>query len=206
VRDQDQDQDQDWQWESYHPSIIPTHECFLHYILLLALTGRASEIARVLAWMRHLKIRPQRSTLGLALVLWGEICGRPVLIEDWTRRRNRLLASASPPPGPGSPEAEKPSNKDEPPWMRGPLGAFAKSDVDLALDEERERVLAAVEAPREYQRLVNWLHEWVPVQMMPGPRSLAMWTRNVARLRDGARPAWEVEQGIRETQEEEETL
>ncbi|KAG6866322.1 hypothetical protein C0991_005789 [Blastosporella zonata] len=184
-------EDQEWQWDSYHPSIIPTNETFLHYILLLGITGRASEIARVFAWMRHLKIAPKRSTLGAALVLWREVCGRAVLVEQLTHRRKRRS------PMPTTEKKEQPPTPEEqPPWMHGPLAEQARSEIDLAADEARQKALALVEAPTEYAKLVTWLHEWVPIYMMPGPRSLAMWTRNIERLRDGAQPVWEAEEAI----------
>ncbi|KAG6857020.1 hypothetical protein H0H87_010692 [Tephrocybe sp. NHM501043] len=184
------------EWGSYHPSIIPTDKTFFNYILLLGITGRASEIARVLAWMRHLSITPQRSTLGAALVLWGEISGRAVLVERWTRRKKRASALKYTSPTPVA--------KEEPPWMEGPLGEQARSEIDLAKKEEREKALALVDAPMEYAKLVSWLQEWVPLEMMPGPRSLAMWTQNIERFRDGSQDVREVEEAIRQTENEEE--
>lgn len=184
-------EDEEWEWDSYHPSIIPTNETFLHYILLLGITGRASEIARVLAWMRHLKIVPQRSTLAASLVLWGEVSGRAVLVERWTRRKK------SPP--------SKPTEKvDEPPWMRGPLAQSIQSADDLVKDEEKEREMMLVDAPEQYQQLLMWLCEWVPLNMMPSPRNMALWTRNVEWLRDGGKPIWEVEDAIRRTEKKDE--
>ncbi|KAG6836971.1 hypothetical protein H0H93_000363 [Arthromyces matolae] len=184
-------------WDSYHPSIIPTSEAFLHYILLLGLTGRASEIARVLAWMRHLKITPSRSTLGASLALWGEVSGRALLIETIVRRRKEKKQKLA---------ATQKSEEivDEPPWMRGPLGAYARDIVELADEEKKERVAADLEAPEEYQKLVDWLCEWVPLHLMPGPRSLATWTRNIWRLREGG--VWEAEEAVSETQHIEERV
>ncbi|KAG6879636.1 hypothetical protein C0992_000271 [Termitomyces sp. T32_za158] len=184
-------EEEEWEWDSYHPSIIPTNETFLHYILLLGLTGRASEIARVLAWMRHLKIVPQRSTVAASLVLWGEVSGRAVLVERWTRRQT-------------SPASTSKDKVDEPPWMRGPLAESTQSAVDLVEDEERERELMLVDAPEQHERLLTWLQEWVPANMMPRPRSMAVWTRNVEWLRDGGKPIWEVEDAIRETEKRDE--
>ncbi|KNZ75573.1 hypothetical protein J132_02514 [Termitomyces sp. J132] len=181
----------EWEWDSYHPSIIPTNETFLHYILLLGLTGRASEIARVLAWMRHLKIVPHRSTLAASLVLWGEVSGRAVLVERWTRRRKSSPSIST-------------EEVDEPPWMRGPLAEDVRSALNLAKDEERERAMMLTDAPEQHERLLTWLHEWVPIYMMPSPRSMALWTRNVEWLRNGGRPVWEAEEAIRETEAEEE--
>ncbi|KAG6909174.1 hypothetical protein DXG01_001801 [Tephrocybe rancida] len=200
-KDTQEGEDSEWQWESYHPSIIPTDETFLNYILLIGLTGRASEIARVLAWMRHLKVAPQRSTLSAALFLWGEVCGRALIMERYARQEKRKeeKRKGAPPP----PELVM-KEKDEPPWMQGPLAEQTRSVVDLAKDEEREKALAELAyTPVHYARLVTWLHEWVPIQRMPGPRSMALWSRNVDRFRDGMRSDSEVEALIKQTQEEE---
>ncbi|KAG6872347.1 hypothetical protein C0995_010514 [Termitomyces sp. Mi166 len=185
-------EDEEWQWDSYHPSIIPTNETFLHYILLLGLTGRASEIARVLAWMRHLKIVPHRSTLAVSLVFWREISGRAVLVERWTRRQKSSPSTST-------------EEADEPPWMRGPLADDARSALELVKEEERERAMMLHDAPEQYERLLTWLHEWVPKHMMPGPRSLARWTMNVELLRNG-NTIYEAEDAIRETERREEEV
>nr|GAT45925.1 predicted protein [Mycena chlorophos] len=43
------------------------------YILLLGMTRRAPEIARVLVWMRALGVEPRRKTVGIALGFWVEV-------------------------------------------------------------------------------------------------------------------------------------
>ncbi|KAJ7701508.1 hypothetical protein B0H17DRAFT_924330 [Mycena rosella] len=50
------------------------------YVLLLGMTRRAPELARALAWMRALGVRPGARTLGVALAFWGEVSVQPPLI------------------------------------------------------------------------------------------------------------------------------
>ncbi|KAH8112072.1 hypothetical protein DFH11DRAFT_1728891 [Phellopilus nigrolimitatus] len=59
---------------SPHPQISPNEKTFAAYIALLGASGRASEVAEALAWMR---------TLGLALALWSEASVRGPLVEHY---------------------------------------------------------------------------------------------------------------------------
>ena len=53
--------------------IMPTDLTFRLYIDLLGTEYQSMDIPRALAWMRHLNIRPSKSTLATALVYWAEV-------------------------------------------------------------------------------------------------------------------------------------
>ncbi|KAI0674740.1 hypothetical protein C8Q78DRAFT_965279 [Trametes maxima] len=63
---------------------IAPHDVMFRALLdLLAEEDCAGQIPRVLAWMRHLRVRPSRETLAVALVYWGEVSLEGPLIERW---------------------------------------------------------------------------------------------------------------------------
>ncbi|KAI0651230.1 hypothetical protein C8Q79DRAFT_932365 [Trametes meyenii] len=63
---------------------IGPHDVMFRALLdLLADEDCAGQIPRVLAWMRHLRVRPSRETLAVALVYWGEVSLGGPLIERW---------------------------------------------------------------------------------------------------------------------------
>ncbi|OSC99981.1 hypothetical protein PYCCODRAFT_1446447 [Trametes coccinea BRFM310] len=63
--------------------IVPHDPLFRALLDLLAEEDRAGEIPRVLAWMRHLAVRPSKATLATALVYWAEVGLGGPLIERW---------------------------------------------------------------------------------------------------------------------------
>jgi len=69
-----------------YPSFAPHDGTFHSAILLLGIARAASEIPRMLAWMRALGITPEPRTLAYALVFWAEVSiGAPLL--EWLRSR-----------------------------------------------------------------------------------------------------------------------
>ncbi|KAJ7080001.1 hypothetical protein B0H15DRAFT_891051 [Mycena belliarum] len=71
---------------AHFPEIAVREREFAAYLLLLGMTRRAPEIARVLVWMRALDIRPRAQTLGIALAFWGEVSVQPPLIAAMAGR------------------------------------------------------------------------------------------------------------------------
>ena len=55
-----------------HPSLYPTPRVFRAFIQLIGYHANTSSISRVLAWMRAIDSKPDRSTLVLALLYLGE--------------------------------------------------------------------------------------------------------------------------------------
>ncbi|KAG5653930.1 hypothetical protein H0H81_009287 [Sphagnurus paluster] len=154
-----------------YPAIVPTNETCFNYIALLGVLGRGREVARVLGWMRELGIMPGRQTLGIAVVLWREVTGRAVLVERWTGQEGAGVRLDTAEPDEVKQEGEGGRDKDAKRRERG----------------EALEKWAARECTGEYGRLVAWLADWVGVWRLPGPRALAVWSRNLARLREGGR-------------------
>ncbi|KIL57525.1 hypothetical protein M378DRAFT_171658 [Amanita muscaria Koide BX008] len=72
-----------------YPTIIPTNNNFLQYLLLLGLNERAAEIPITLACMKALGIKPDRATLAVGLVFFAEVGMQPPLvkaIDEWRGR------------------------------------------------------------------------------------------------------------------------
>lgn len=66
---------------SHYPSILPTNNTCLQYILVLIISSRSNEIPLLLAWMKYLGITPSVSTLALSLAAWSEVSVQAPLLE-----------------------------------------------------------------------------------------------------------------------------
>ncbi|KAF5376062.1 hypothetical protein D9615_007689 [Tricholomella constricta] len=171
----------DGEWTSRFPTVAPTNETCFNCILLLGLVGRAGEVARVLAWMREVGIRPGRQTLGAAVVLWREVAGRAVLVERWTGTGmggGKLSLGKVEVDGEVAGEGKEKMEKER---RRQALGAWAEQEYA---------------STGEYGKLMAWLADWVGVWRLPGPRALTVWSRNIARLREGGRDVGEGEEAV----------
>jgi hypothetical protein len=71
------------------PNLRADDKAFKLYITLLGSSGRASEIALALTWMRMLNGRPSRKTLALALIYWGEVSMAAPWLEARAQRAAR---------------------------------------------------------------------------------------------------------------------
>ncbi|KAJ7161015.1 hypothetical protein C8R46DRAFT_1038197 [Mycena filopes] len=71
---------------AHFPEIVLRERDWGAYIMLLGMTNRAPEIARVLVWMRALDVRPSERTLGLALAFWGEVSVQPPVVAAMAGR------------------------------------------------------------------------------------------------------------------------
>ncbi|KAJ7756287.1 hypothetical protein B0H16DRAFT_1689985 [Mycena metata] len=71
---------------AHFPGIVLRERDWAAYIMLLGMTRRAPEIARVLVWMRGLGMRPSKRTLGVALAFWGEVSVQPPVIAAMAGR------------------------------------------------------------------------------------------------------------------------
>ncbi|KAI0632915.1 hypothetical protein C8Q77DRAFT_1120463 [Trametes polyzona] len=63
--------------------IVPHDVMFRALLDLLAEEDQAGQVPLVLAWMKHLRVRPSKDTLATALVYWGEVSLEGPLIERW---------------------------------------------------------------------------------------------------------------------------
>ncbi|KAL4065490.1 hypothetical protein V8B97DRAFT_1984433 [Scleroderma yunnanense] len=70
------------------PTVHPSQLTFLAYIKLLGLSSFSytHEIPLVLAWMRHLSVRPSRFLLSISLVFWAEVSLRGPIFEEWAEK------------------------------------------------------------------------------------------------------------------------
>lgn len=75
--------------KAHYPHLALTNTNFLNYLSLLGVTRRSGEVALTLAWMKHVGVRPSRSTLALAMVLWGEVSLEGPLVDLIIRRERR---------------------------------------------------------------------------------------------------------------------
>ena len=66
-----------------YPKISPTKTNFHNLINLLGMSGQASQIPMVLAWMKELGIIPFERTIAMALIFWAEVSLRAPLFEQF---------------------------------------------------------------------------------------------------------------------------
>ncbi|KAF9790644.1 hypothetical protein BJ322DRAFT_1216363 [Thelephora terrestris] len=66
-----------------YPKIHPTKTTFHNLISLLGMSGQASQIPMVLAWMKELGIIPFERTTAMALIYWAEVSLRAPLFEQF---------------------------------------------------------------------------------------------------------------------------
>ena len=74
---------------SLYPHLVLTNTSFLNYLQLLSVTGRTGEVALTMAWMRELGLQPSKSTLALAMALWGEVSVEAPLVDVVSRPRGK---------------------------------------------------------------------------------------------------------------------
>jgi hypothetical protein len=70
--------------EARYMHIIPTPGTWQAYIQLLGTFSRVQEIPLALAWMKELGVKPERTTMLIALTFVREVEGPRRLIKNWT--------------------------------------------------------------------------------------------------------------------------
>ncbi|WVF68980.1 hypothetical protein IAT40_003754 [Kwoniella sp. CBS 6097] len=134
-----------------YPHIIPTSDTFRSYIALLGYNNLHSEIPVALAWMKELGIKPNWSTMCLALLHICEAEGPRRWVKGFGGGKSKSKSKSQPSKSEGEGKKGDVSNDDD-------QGAEAE---DIEEDEAEVGHRSGYGLARDEEIVRRWLQEWL---------------------------------------------